>query len=260
MIPPPAPRRRRTSGPRTSPRRSPRPDRVGGPRTPRPRRPPSAGEVDRGDLAGLDPERGVEVERRGAGPDRQDVRLVGVAGVADVARDHLQARLAAEEPAPDPLDPAQGLGAVADVDPHLGVLGHQPDRRLAVARVQQLEERVHRVDGTHGPSVPGIIPAMPSELAPPLGPRPRDHVPEPRLVRGVPAAGARGAAGLARPDRGAARPVPRPRPARAPGRRAGGARGVRRRRSGRPRLRRERDRRRQRRPPLAPIRSPATSS
>ena len=63
--------------------------------------------------------------------------------------------VAAQEPAADALHAAQRLGAVADVDPHLGVLGHQLDRRLAVARVQQLEERVHRVNGTHGPSVAG---------------------------------------------------------------------------------------------------------
>src|SRR4029078_12086390 len=107
----------------------------------------AAREVDRGDLAGLDAERGVEVERRGAGPDDEDAGIVGVAHVADLARDHLQALFAAEEPAPDALDAAQRLGAVAGVDPHLGVLGPQPDRRLAVARAQQLESPMRRLRG-----------------------------------------------------------------------------------------------------------------
>ena len=97
------------------------------------------------------------MERRGARADDEDVGLVGIAGVADGARNHPQARVAAEEPAPDPVDAPQGLGAVADVDPHFRVLGHQLDRRLALARVQQLEECIHRVHGSHGPSVPVMI-------------------------------------------------------------------------------------------------------
>ena len=97
------------------------------------------------------------MERGGAGPNHEDVGLVGVARVADLARDHPQARVAPQEPAADAVDATEGLGAVADVNPHLGVLGHEPDRRLAVPRVQQLEERLHRVHGTHGPSVPVMI-------------------------------------------------------------------------------------------------------
>ena len=92
--------------------------------------------------------------RRGARPDDQQVRLVGVAGVADLARDHPQALVAAQEPAADALDAAQHLDAVADVHAHLGLLVHQRDRALAVAAVQLLEEVFHRLDSTHGRSVP----------------------------------------------------------------------------------------------------------
>src|SRR6185369_15126649 len=99
---------------------------------PLPRRPPrrraghapaelARGDVDRGDPARLDPERGIDVLALGARPDDQEVRLPGVAGVADLARDHAQALLATQEPAADALDPAQRLDAVADVHAHLGL-------------------------------------------------------------------------------------------------------------------------------------------
>ena len=105
------------------------------------------------------------MERRRAGPHDEDVRLVGVASVPDLPGDHLQAGVAAKEPATDPIDAAQRLGAVADVDPHLGVLRHQADGRLALARVQQLEERVHGVDGSHGPQCTRHHSRVPSPLA-----------------------------------------------------------------------------------------------
>jgi isopenicillin-N epimerase len=105
------------------------------------------------------------MERRGAGPHHEDIRLVVVAGIPNLARDHLQPGFATQEPAADPLDAAQRLGAVADVDPHLRVLRHQPDRSLAIARVQQLEERVHGVDGSHGRQCTRHHSAMPSALA-----------------------------------------------------------------------------------------------
>src|SRR5947207_15837179 len=111
------------------------------------------GEVDRGDLAGLDPERRVDVLCRRAGPDHDEVGLVHVAGVPDVPGDHLQAPVATNEPAADPVTTAQRLCAVADVDPHLGRLVHQSDRAFAIATVELFEEDFHRVDGTHGSSV-----------------------------------------------------------------------------------------------------------
>ena len=67
------------------------------------------------------------------GPDDEQVRLVGVAGVPDLARDHPQAGVAAQEPAADALDAAQRLDVVTDVDAHLGLLVHQRDRALAIA-------------------------------------------------------------------------------------------------------------------------------
>src|SRR6476660_290825 len=97
-------------------------------------------DVDRGDLARLDAEGGVDVLALGARPDDEQVRLPGVAGVADLARDHLEALLAAQEPAPDALHAAQRLDAVADMDTHLGPLVHERDRRLAIARIELLEE------------------------------------------------------------------------------------------------------------------------
>ena len=112
------------------------------------------GDVDRGDLAGLDAERRVDVLALRPRPDDEEVRLLGVAGVADLARDHPQALLAAQEPAADALDAAQRLHAVADVHAHLGLLVHQRDRGLAIAAVQLLEEVFHRLDSTHGRSVP----------------------------------------------------------------------------------------------------------
>jgi LysM repeat protein len=115
------------------------------------------GEVDSGDLSGRDAERRVEMERRRSRSDDEDVRLVGIARIADAAGDHPQPAVAAEKPAADTIDAAQRLGAVTDMDPHLGVLGHQPNGRLALAGVQQLEERLHRLDGSHGPSVPAIM-------------------------------------------------------------------------------------------------------
>ena len=62
--------------------------------------------------------------------------------------------VAAQEPAADALDAAQRLDAVADVHAHLGLLVHQRDRALAIAAVQLLEEVFHRLDSTHGRSVP----------------------------------------------------------------------------------------------------------
>src|SRR4029077_2608318 len=103
----PAPR-----GPRSRPR----------PHPERPRYRLARGEVDRGDLAGLDPERGIEVLRRRTRPDDEDVGLVGVAHVAGVARDHLQPAVAPQEPAADALDPAQRLDRITHVDAHLGAL------------------------------------------------------------------------------------------------------------------------------------------
>ena len=76
---------------------------------------------------------------------------------------------------------------------------------------------------------------------------PGRHVPQPRLVRGVPGAGPRGPARAARPTRAPAGHVPRPRAARSPRRSPRARRGVPRRRPGRARLRAERhDRRRTR--------------
>jgi hypothetical protein len=90
------------------------------------------------------------VLRRRPGAHHQEVRLVGVAGIPDAARDHAQARVATQEPAPDTLDAAQRLDAVTDVHSHLGLLVHQRDRTLAVTAVQLLEEVFHRLDCTHG--------------------------------------------------------------------------------------------------------------
>ncbi len=102
------------------------------------------------------------MERRCAGADDEDVGLVGVSGVADLTGDHLEPGVAAEKPATDPVHAAQGLGTVTDVDAHLGVVRHEPDGRLAVARVQQLEERIHGVDGSHGPQCTRHHSTMPS--------------------------------------------------------------------------------------------------
>ncbi len=73
-----------------------------------------------------------------------------------------------------------------------------------------------------------------------LAPGARRLVPEPRLVRRLPGAGARGAARLARPPRGGARPLPRARARGPPRRGARGARRLPRRRSRGPRLRAQR--------------------
>src|SRR5207244_6105697 len=113
------------------------------------------GQVEAGELAGLDAERGVEVLARGAGSDAQNVGLVGDAEVADLARDHLQPGLGAQEPAADLLDPAQRARVVADVDAHLDALVHERDRTLAIALVELLEEVFHRVDGAHRRGVYG---------------------------------------------------------------------------------------------------------
>src|SRR6266542_1916416 len=126
-------------------------------------------EVDARDLARLDPERGVEVLARRARPHAQHVGLVGDAKVADLAGDHLQARLGAQEPAPDLLDAAQRSGVVANVHAHLDALVHQRDRTVAIALVELLEEVVHRVDGTHagagyGLPQPGAV-RLPRRLA-----------------------------------------------------------------------------------------------
>ena len=65
-------------------------------------------------------------------------------------------------------------------------------------------------------------------------------VSQPRLLRGVPGAGARGPARLAGPDGAGARPVPRPGAGGSPGPGTGGGRRVPGRGPGRPRLRRQR--------------------
>ena len=113
----------------------------------------SGGDVDGRDPARLHPEGRIDVLGRGARSDDQEVRLVGVPGVADLARDHAQARVAAQEPATDALHATQRLHAVADVHAHLGLLVHQRDRALAIAAVQLLEEVFHRLDSTHARSV-----------------------------------------------------------------------------------------------------------
>src|SRR4029079_19339578 len=118
-------------------------------------------DVDRGDLAGLDPERGVDVLTLGAGSDDQQVGLPGVPRVADLARDHAQALVAAQEPPSDTLDSAQRLDAVTDVDTHLGLLVHERDRGLAFAGIQLLEDLFHRLDSTHGRSVPSAAHGCP---------------------------------------------------------------------------------------------------
>ena len=76
-----------------------------------------------------------------SGPDDQQVRLVGVAHVPDVARDHPEARLGAQEPAADLAQAAQRPRVAADVDAHLGLLVHERDRAFAIAAIQQLEEQ-----------------------------------------------------------------------------------------------------------------------
>ena len=75
----------------------------------------------------------------------------------------------------------------------------------------------------------------------PLDARPRDHLPEPRLLRRVPAARARGAAGAARPARARARALLQPRGAGAARRRAQGAGAVPERSGRGARLRAQRD-------------------
>ena len=105
------------------------------------------------------------MERRRTRTNDEDVGLVGVSCIADLAWDHLEPRVAAEKPAADSVDAAQGLGTVTDVDAHLGVVRHEPDRRLAIARIQQLEERIHGVDGSHGPQCTRHHSTMPSVLA-----------------------------------------------------------------------------------------------
>ena len=90
---------------------------------------------------------------RSTGTYDEEVSLVGVAGLADFARDHAQAFVAAQEPAADSVNAAQRLDTVADVHAHLGRLIHERHRTLAIARVQPLEEVIHRLDRTHGPSL-----------------------------------------------------------------------------------------------------------
>ena len=95
------------------------------------------------------------------GPDDQEVRLPGVAGVPDLARDHPEALLAAQEPASHALDATQRLDAVADMHAHLGLLVHKRDRGLAFACIELLEEVFHRLDSTHGRSVPSAAHGRP---------------------------------------------------------------------------------------------------
>ena len=67
------------------------------------------------------------------GTDDQQVRLVGVARIANVAGDHLQPGVASQKPAADALHPAERLHAVADMNPHLRPFVHERHRSLAVA-------------------------------------------------------------------------------------------------------------------------------
>src|SRR5206468_8825024 len=111
-------------------------------------------DVDRRDLPGLDPERRLDVLTLGARPDDEKIRLVRVARVADLTGDHLHPLVAAEEPAAHALDPSKCLHAVADMNTHLGLVVHERDGSLAVSAIQLLEEVFHRLDSTHGLSVP----------------------------------------------------------------------------------------------------------
>ena len=111
-------------------------------------------EVDARDLAGLDAERGVEVLARCAGADAEHIRLIGDPEIPHFAGDHLEPGLGAQEPAPDLLDATQRPGVVADVDAHLDLLVEERHRTGAIALVEQLEERFHRVDSTH--TVPSV--------------------------------------------------------------------------------------------------------
>ena len=79
----------------------------------------------------------------------QNVGLVGDAEVADLAGNHLEAGLRAQEPAADLLDTAQRPRVVADVDAHLDALVHQRDRAVPIAVVELLEELFHGVDCAH---------------------------------------------------------------------------------------------------------------
>ena len=152
-------------------------------------------QVDRGDLAGLDAELGVEVLAGGAGAEDDEVRLVGVAQVADVARDHLDALVGPQEPAADLLDAAQRPGVVADVDPHLGALVHQRDgarrRRPSLRRSKNTSivsvapmARVYRA-GRTGPCGRAVAeaaarrrPPPPPDEPPPLNPPPPPPEPD----------------------------------------------------------------------------------
>ncbi|RDJ92950.1 hypothetical protein B4Q13_25270 [Lacticaseibacillus rhamnosus] len=58
---------------------------------------------------GFDPERGIDVLCRRSGTQDDEVRLVGIARVADLAGDHLEALVATQEPAPDAIAPTEGL-------------------------------------------------------------------------------------------------------------------------------------------------------
>src|SRR5829696_10329891 len=95
-------------------------------------------EVDARDLPGLDAERRVKMLAGRARPHAQDVGLIGDAHVLHVARDHLEARLGAQEPAGHLLDPAERSSVVADVDPHLDALVHERDRTRPIALVELL--------------------------------------------------------------------------------------------------------------------------
>src|SRR6185503_19426713 len=106
-------------------------------------------QVDAGDLPGLDAERGVEVLAGGARADAQDVRLVGDAEVANLTRDHLQARLGPQEPAADLFNAAERAGVVAHMDAHLDALVHQRHRAGPIPVIELLEEVFHRVDCAH---------------------------------------------------------------------------------------------------------------
>src|SRR2546426_3436546 len=105
---------------------------------------------------------------RGTGTDHEEIGLVHVARVPNLARDHPQALVATEEPTTDAVDPAKGLNAVAHVDAHLRALVHERDGGFAIARVQPLEEELHRVDCTHAAEFTPLL-GSPAGRARPIG-------------------------------------------------------------------------------------------
>jgi uncharacterized protein (DUF885 family) len=88
-----------------------------------------------------------------AGPHHQDIALVGIARVAYITGNHLEPPLGPQEPAADLIQAAQCPAALANVDAHLYLLVEESNCPLAVPRVQELEEGLHRLYGAHYPSV-----------------------------------------------------------------------------------------------------------